>query len=210
MPCILRVLLLFGLWSVPALLPAQETESLRVGLLRSDGIAVPFARYSASGWTRLPFDSIPSELRDSLGPWHLVTAEGEMQVLSAGSLLYFDPSSSETWYEAWGQVTEFAPRSFSDGFPMRRVGALLSRRVPATPLRLLDSVSVEWAQTRTLVRSRFDALEEEEIARARLADDQRFPSGHPLSQAMPPLCLPACASSGLPPPPSVGCTSSTW
>lgn len=99
------LLLTFGVLCAPPAQPsAQASEGLVVGLLRADGIALPFARYSDGTWPRLPYHSIPAAF--DAGSWLLLpsrAAGGRVQRLVSGSLVYFDPSSRETWYEAWAR-----------------------------------------------------------------------------------------------------------
>ena len=178
------ILLAFGVLCIaPAQLSAQSPQGLLLGLLRVDGIALPFARYSEGAWSRLPFDSIPAAFDVIAESWYLLPSRSPaqpMQRLVSGPLVYFDPSNSDSWYEAWGQVTDYAPRSISSGYPAARVGVLLSDSVSATPMRRIEVAPLQQRIVR-LLRPAFRRLEPLETARALREHSGVLPTRHPTS-----------------------------
>jgi hypothetical protein len=63
--------------------------SLIVGLLRSDGIVLPFAAYGDGNWTRLDRDSIPRSIIQYDNNWYHAVSEDSFQPLTAGSIVRF-------------------------------------------------------------------------------------------------------------------------
>ena len=65
---------------------AQSADSVLVGVLRTDGIVVPYTVYAEGRWAWLPWDSIPLTIRRRDDePWYLVRAERPPLRLGGGS-----------------------------------------------------------------------------------------------------------------------------
>lgn len=118
---------------------AQRPDPLFLGLLRSDGVVLPYAAYNAQQWQALPYDSIPRELRYVDG-WRLALSDGSLHQVIAGSLVHF--VDGDTFYEAWGQLTGFHPRpSEYRSFPVGRIGFALSG--PAETVHMISVLDPE-------------------------------------------------------------------
>lgn len=160
-----RTVLLAILLGTAAPFPAgaqNPADSLIVGVLRTDGIVVPYAVYAEEGWSRIDHDSIPLSIIRRDEPWVHVAADGTTMLLQPGSLIRF--TSGDSWYESWGQVTDYCPRTIPFGYPVDRFGAVLSEGREIHPMVRHDSDSVPVAVA-ALIRERFEALEGEEVRR---------------------------------------------
>lgn len=159
---------------------AQGTDSLFVGVLRADGIAVPYAMYSAGEWTWLPWDSVPAAIHRRSGePWHLVRPDQPQLAIRGGSVIRF--TGGDAMYEEWGLVTDFGPREVADGsFPIDRVGAILSRTESAVAFARVDLDSAVAERHLSFLRPHFENAETRAL-RADAADDEagRGRLGHP-------------------------------
>lgn len=163
---------------------AQRPDPLMVGVLRADGIAVPFATYAGGQWTRMPWDSVPDDVRRHEGPWYLVRARGPHRVLRRGSVVRF--VGSDDWYEPWGVVTDFAPRRVSaNSFPADRVGVVLSRPHEAVAFGEVGVDAPEARRLLALLRPEFARREAGQLARETRAGPtpDRSPTGHPRAAA---------------------------
>jgi hypothetical protein len=154
-------------------LQAQISHPLTVGLLRSDGVVLPFAHWGGVHWTTLPPDEIPGPALH-IDRWYLSTRGGGFRVLKAGSIVKF--SDGDNFYEEWGQITDFAPRHFEvRSFPRPRVGVVLSRPERVVHLRPVPQGDPVARRITALVRSELDRQDS--------ATTRRVMSGNTLSAA---------------------------
>lgn len=161
---------------------AQGTDSLFVGVLRADGIAVPYAAYSAGQWSWLPWDSIPLAIQRRSGePWYLVRPDQPPLTIRGGSIIRF--TGGDAMYEEWGLVTDYSPREIADGsFPINRVGAILSRPHPAVAFARVDLDTPTAERHLAFLRTHFEEAETRALrADAAGEEDGRGRLGHPLS-----------------------------
>jgi hypothetical protein len=138
---------------------AQTTEPVTIGLLRSDGLAIPFAHWDSTGWTTLPTDSIPW-LAHHIKRWYLGGSGARR--LAGGSLV--KPLDG---YDGWAQVTDFSPRRIDDvGYPISRVGMVLTR--PARVIRLQPAEKKHALTTRltSMIRAEFDRRDSATVRRS--------------------------------------------
>lgn len=135
---------------------ADLETSLIVGLLRSDGIVLPFAAYGDGNWTRLDRDSIPRSIVQYDDDWYHAVAEDSFQALTAGSIVRF--LSGDAWYEPWGQITDFHPRAIPYYKPVDRVGMVLSEARRVQLMRRVETDLVP-AQLIALIREEFERTE---------------------------------------------------
>ena len=158
----------------------QQPDTLLVGVLRADGIAVPYAAYAEGRWTWLPWDSIPTAVQRRSGePWYLIRPDQPPLAIRGGSVVRF--TGGDTMYEEWGVVTDHAPRKPADGlYPIARLGAVLSRPGPAVAFLPVEPGSPEAERHLELLRARFDGAEAQALtSEAPEAGADRGRLGHP-------------------------------
>lgn len=170
------------LLSTPAV--AQDTDTLFAGVLRADGIAVPYAAYAQGEWSWLPWDSVPSAFhRRSDEQWYLIRPDQPPLTIRGGSVVRF--TGGDAMYEEWGMVTDYGSREVDDeAFPVDRVGAILSRPDSAVGFAPVDLESSLAERHLSLLRLRFDDAEARAL-QADSADDEaeRGRLGHPRTRA---------------------------
>jgi hypothetical protein len=153
--------------------PAQVSHPLTVGLLRSDGVVLPFAHWGGLQWATLPREELPSPALH-IDRWYLSTSGGGFRALKAGSIVRF--VEGDTFYEEWGQLTDFAPRHFEvRSFPRPRIGIVLSRPERVVHLQPVGRGDPAARRVTALVRAELDRQDS--------ATTKRFMSGNTLSAA---------------------------
>lgn len=157
---------------IAAALQGQISHPLTVGLLRSDGVVLPFAHWGGLQWATLPREELPSPALH-IDRWYLSVSGGGFRALKAGSIVRF--VDGDNFYEEWGQLTDFAPRQFETrSFPRPRIGLVLSR-----PERVVHLQAVRRGDP---VARRLIALVRAELDRQDSATTRRM-SGNTLSAA---------------------------
>lgn len=146
-------------------LGSQAAGPLLVGVLRADGVAVPYAAYERGRWSRLPWDSVPDAVALHDGPWYQVRAHAPDRRLRGGSVVRFT-GPGDLNYEAWGVITDFAPRRLPDPqrFPVARAGAVLSRPHPAVAFEPLPPGAPEGRRLFGLLAPEFERREAQQLA----------------------------------------------
>lgn len=161
---------------------AQNADTVYVGVLRADGIAVPYAAYADGRWSWLPRGEIPLAIdRRSGEPWFLVRPHRPPTRVRGGSIVRF--TGGDTMYEEWGVVTDYVPRELGDGmFPAGRVGVILSQPLAAVAFAPVERSSSLAERHLAFLRPHFDRAEAGALAREELEDrDRRIRLGHPTS-----------------------------
>jgi hypothetical protein len=174
-PELLARCLVAAAWLAIALRPpveAQSPQPLTVGLLRTDGVVIPFARWSSNVWTTLPQHSPVDRHALGVDRWHLGTANG-FRSATAGSVITLLEDSG---YDSWGQLTDFSPRRIDGGgYPVPRVGVVLSRPERLVHLRPVEHRDAIGARLRSLIRAELDRQDSATV--------QRYMPGNTLSGA---------------------------
>lgn len=155
----IRVLILLVLLSTPVL-AQRRTEPLVVGLLREDGIVVPMAAHGQEGWEAISADGSLGDFESYLDDWHLVISNTEQRRLASGPTVQL--FGGDTFYESWGILTDYCPRTVTRMYPAPRVGAVLNRPVPAFPFQPLSEAPEP--RIRALLEREFSAREREVLA----------------------------------------------
>ncbi len=160
---------------------AQTRDTLVAGILRADGIALPFAAYARGRWSRIPFSAVPLSIERYRGAWYHPRPGAPPLRLATGSVVRF--ISGDDFYEEWGVVTDYAPRRAArPGFPVERAGVVLSQPHPAVLFHALPAGSREARRMVAALRASFDALEAREMDTAAGQGD-RTRTGHPLARS---------------------------
>jgi hypothetical protein len=130
----------------------QRSEPLLVGLLRADGIVVPFACYVADSWQAV--ESIPRSI-SRVDRWYVTLPDSSSRWVRGGSLVQF--TDGDSWRENWGQVTDFAPREIEPfSYPVARLGVALSQERELVSMKLLSTDDPQRARLLRLIRGDFD------------------------------------------------------
>ena len=120
----------FGLLTVTATRARTQDENpTLVGIVRADGIMLPFAKFDGRRWLSFPSPGADSVTRtpqtyDLPKTWAIHFANGApRRPVQGGSSVEFN-TEGENWYDTWGQVTSLSPRTIgpTEYVPTDRVG----------------------------------------------------------------------------------------
>ena len=156
----------FGLLAVSATRARSQDENpTLIGIVRSDGVMLPFAKFDGRRW--LPF---PSRGEDSSyhapqtfdlpKQWTIHFANGSRRrSVQGGSSIEFN-SEGENWYDTWGQLTSLAPHTSgpSEYIPRDRVGVGVSGdaiNASVTTFAERDARSAFWLVNRRKIEIEF-------------------------------------------------------
>lgn len=179
--CFLILILLSLSLSVSA-----ETTAFLIGVLRSDGVIVPFASYDGSQWdtpwpaadspadtTLKTLDAIPKKwfapLETIPREWYIRTRTGGFQAMRVDRPAVVKSRRSDLWGLAADIVknTENDPREPHSGIVLKD-GIALSRNIQTRPVAALGKESEEWRIFQQVIREAFSTAEDKK--------------GHPLSR----------------------------
>lgn len=136
---------------------AQEGRPLYVGLVRGDGIVVPFAAFDDTG----VIDWDPRDLW-WIDTWYFFGRDGSTAELRVGATVEIP----EDWYDTWGQMTDLSPRDFEPGaYPVKRVGIALSHPRELIGFERMEEADGLRERLAESLRPVFDRLEAAEAAR---------------------------------------------
>lgn len=148
-----------SIWALLLGITAGTQDTLIAGVLRADGIVIPYAAYAAGEWRRIDDDdAVPRSIVNRTKAWHYVGSDGTTHQLEPGSVVRF--TDSDDWYEHWGQVTDFCPRSPPEGYPVGRLGVVLDEDRGIRPMASLEDAP---APVVALIEERFGELETAQV-----------------------------------------------
>lgn len=180
----------------PARLPTQTPshERLIVGVLRPEGVIVPFAQFSNGKWTNpwhspRPVDQpdepetiadLPKPWYESLvktpGVWYLATSLGDTKSVTTSKSIQVCSHCQHVW----GLISDYPnPKQSEENECARNLGVAFSEKTETRSFERLTSEAAEWKQVLTVLEPEFEQSEraasnvELELNRQYLA---RFPA----------------------------------
>jgi len=163
-----------GMKPARALRKAAGDDRFIVGVLRPDGVIVPFAQYANRKWTN-PWHSLqpgdqaeePDTIADlpkpwfqsSLKPsseWYLWSQSGELTMIKTS-----DPVQvCSHCQQVWGLLSDYPnPKQPEKDACVRNVGIVLSEKRQARTIEKLTDASSDWKQTLTFLGPEFERAE---------------------------------------------------
>jgi hypothetical protein len=176
--------LILFLFSTPPVFSA-DTSALLIGVVRSDGVIIPFASYDGSRWdtpwpaadtpvdtTLKTLDALPKKWYAPLvaapREWYVRTRTGGFHAARVDRPVVVKSRCSELWGLAADPVkgSEDASREPQSG-AVSKDGIALSRNIQIQPVAAVGKDSEEWRGLQSVIRAAFSAAENKK--------------GHPLS-----------------------------
>jgi hypothetical protein len=156
--------------------PSQTNgnDTFIVGIVRADGVIVPFARYANRKWTnpwhsRQPNDQ-PGDL-DTIADlekpwfqsfvkpsskWYLWSSAGEPRAIKTSDAVQVCSHCQKVW----GLLSDYPnPETPEKNQCVRNRGAVLSEKKPARAMEKLTDASADWKQIMTFLRPEFEQAE---------------------------------------------------
>gem|GEM_PF-1195497 len=171
----LGVVLSSSHWIKDVRTPAQSNkeEAFIVGVFRTDGVVVPFARYANQKWTN-PWPKSadaqadePSTIADLPKPWYesfvKPPAEWDLSLPAGGTLTVQTSKNIQVCshcQKVWGLLSDY-PNAKPAGRNecVRTLGIALSKKRPAPTMERLTRTSPDWQQLLKFVSPEFDRAE---------------------------------------------------
>jgi hypothetical protein len=174
---------------------AQVSPPFLIGVLRSDGVLVPFAKYSQSQWSppwpkpASSTEETPTALTELKKPWftqngkpstawYFYSWEGEQQVLTTSKVVRAINHSGTNW----GLATDYPPKSGVEKH-QRIVGIALETPHEVAGIDRLTDASPDWNMVVTFIEPTFEKIERDKIADPASAIGERETSVFPQSEA---------------------------
>jgi hypothetical protein len=143
----------------------QEKNPTLVGIVRSDGVILPFAEFDGRQWRSFPSPGADSATHtpqtfDLPTRWSVHFANGSRRRTAVGGSSVEFITDSESSYDTWGQLTSLSPRAIgaNEYLPRDRVGVAVSGDafdVPVTTFVARDDQSTFWTVNRRKIETAF-------------------------------------------------------
>jgi hypothetical protein len=163
-------------WIKHGCIPAQtgSDDSFIVGVFRSDGAIVPFARYANRTWTN-PWHSPrpdaqpdePDTIADLPKPWYesfvKPPAEWHLSLLSAGASAVRTSRNIQVCshcQQVWGLLTDYPnAKPPEPNACVSNLGIALSEKKQTSPIEELTAASPDWKELMTFLGEKFEQSE---------------------------------------------------
>ncbi len=154
----------------------DKAAELIIGVFRTDGVIVPFAKYTHQHWTNPWPNPNPGESNtiadlaqawygtqtETSGAWQILLTSGSSQTVRTSKKLQVCSHCQQVW----GLLTDYPnAQPHEKNECATNLGIALSKEKSATAMAILTSDSIDWQRVAKFVGRKFDSLEKAGLAR---------------------------------------------